>query len=297
MGPAREPALASTTWNEWISSRTGLWLTISRSVSPGSRRSSTPAAAGRRRSPRRQRGTRVYPAPSPRRAPLPGWVDLEERELDERPLGHARDVNGALAPGCLARAPAPPSRADSPRRPARSRSACCPGERPSSRSLIPVPGIRAVLSAGIGPSPQARPTSTSARGPPGTPLSVRRPAAVVTGNRSRAALAGGPRAGRGRPGEHRPGAARIHLRRRDPITARPLAGSPALIAVDGRRVRVPPRAGIRPGAPGCRSPRSGRAAAACRGLQETGGPADRARSLRRIAICSRSASRPGLSRG
>ena len=129
-----------------------------RGCRPWSRR----AGSGPGRSPRRRRGTRLYPAPALRRRGAARRVELEKRELRERAVGAAIRGDGSRSGAC-GRRPRRGCRA-APR--ARSRRthpdgrvviAIAARRRPRSSRSAAVDGISpGVISAGIGTVPPAQ---------------------------------------------------------------------------------------------------------------------------------------------
>ena len=148
------PLWPSTTWKVWMSSRTGLWLSSSRSVSP--RVPTVEYARSERSSAKSSQAARnsrlVLRARSGGAAPAPGGVELEERELDERAVGHETKGNGApsLAAGalvcgvCRSAGTPPPAR--------RPCGAAARARRSASSRRVPAHGV-GVMSTGIGNVP------------------------------------------------------------------------------------------------------------------------------------------------
>ena len=234
-------------------------------------------------------------------AALPGGVELEERELDERALGHAaRNSRSARAARRSRRSPA---RARRRRRgPAASRRvtiARAARRRRRSRSSAAVAGVVAGRAQRRDRRvvPAARPTSTSARATASSPSLYddgRCRSCVTATGRGARRLGRGRRPRRGRPGGHR---ARACSPRRWSDAGIPIAGAsrsagtPALIAADedgrvARTSRGVPAAAARAGSPSsgrarASSPRHGRGARGRRPADRDRAPAaaERARLL------------------
>ena len=144
-----------------MSSRIGLWLSSSRSVSP--RVPTVEYARSERSSAKSSQAARnsaLSCARSSGHAPAPGGVELEECELDERAVGHERRlVATALAAGLLVCGWPAQAHAQT------VTVAVLPPDT-TSTELAAVPQVCrvGVMSAGIGEVPEEQPTSTSPRG-------------------------------------------------------------------------------------------------------------------------------------
>ena len=169
---------------------------------------------------------------------MPGRVDLEERELDERPLGHARDASARpLRVRGRARGRRGPSGRYRAGRTARDAGDAAAGAEDLGAIADAVPGIApGVMSGGLGRVPasqtyleitQGNRLFTSLYPETLTPLYVtgdRVPADLWDKVVDRAADA---------PADVEPGRLASALDANGvTIAARPLAGSPALIAAD-----------------------------------------------------------------
>ena len=255
--------------------RCGLWLTSSRSR--------VAAGADRRVGAQRPIGRVVLAGgeqlafilrPLLALAPLPGWVDLEERELDERPLGHARDASARPRSGSGSLAAPRGARRARPSLAAAGHDRDAARRAPTVEQIAAaVPGIApGVLSAGLGRVPAEPDLSRHRPGQPArSPRSTRRslPPLYVTGNRvpARRLARGRSSAPTDAPADIEPGPARVDPRGRgDPDrrhAARRLPGA------DRRRSRGPGRsaaAGCEPGRLPGRDRRRGRASPSSREL-------------------------------
>ena len=232
------PLWPRTTWKVWRSSRIGLWLSSSRSVSP--RVPTVEYARSERSSAKSSQAARnsaLSAARSLGAAPPPGGVELEERELDERAVGHETKGSARRARGRGARLrPCRGSRASAQCAAERhGRSRRCPTGRRRAPSSAGVPGaLVGVLSAGIGQVPAGADLPRHLPGQPVFDVALR-PAAAAASRRFGARVPGmGGRSStrRQRPGRDRPRAARLEpAGRRDPRSdGRPRSGSAALIA-------------------------------------------------------------------
>ena len=241
------PLWARTTWKEWMSRRCGLWA--------DEQQVGVAAGADRRVGAERPIDRVVLAGgeelafilrPLLAVAPLPGRVDLEERELDERPLGHGRDASARLRSGSWP--VAAPAAAAEPR----ITVAMLPPGTDVEEIAAAVPGIApGVMSAGLGRVPAGQTYLDIGQGnriftslyPEPLPPALRH-----RRSRPRRPLGAGRRPGRRGAGGHRAGPAGARRSRRPGSRSRPgpLAGSPALIAAD-RRGLIDRTGSCRPG--------------------------------------------------